>query len=155
MNIIDILQKENIELNLKSDTKSEVIIELLNLLKKNGVIENIDDLKNEIIKREEMMSTGIGKGIGLPHCKSKNIDNMILAVGRHKKGIDDYDSLDDEPVKLIFLLISPEDKPNDHINMLARISRIVKLDYIRTSLTTAGSSKKFYEMVKNEDKKFL
>ncbi|HPG29211.1 MAG TPA: PTS sugar transporter subunit IIA [bacterium] len=155
MNIIDILQKENIELNLKSDTKEGVIIELLNLLKKNGAVDNIEGLQAEILKREQVMSTGIGKGIGLPHCKSKSSDNMILAVGRHKKGIVDYDSLDDEPVKLIFLLISPEDKPNDHINMLARISRIVKLDYIRNSLVTAGSSKKFFETVKNEDKKFL
>lgn len=155
MNIIDILQKENIELNLKSDTKEGVIIELLNLLKKNGAADNIEGLQTEILKREQVMSTGIGKGIGLPHCKSKSSDNMILAVGRHKKGITDYDSLDDEPVKLIFLLISPEDKPNDHINMLARISRIVKLDYIRNSLVSAGSSKKFFETVKNEDKKFL
>jgi len=155
MNIIDILQKEHIELNLKADTKTDIILELLTLLNKNNAIAAVDDLKTEIVKREEMMSTGIGKGIGLPHCKSSKVDKMILAVGRHRKGIVDYESLDDEPVKLIFLLISPEDKPNDHINMLARISRIVKLDYIRASLISAGSIKKFYDIVKNEDKKFL
>ncbi len=155
MNIIDILDKENIELNIKSQTKSGAISELLDLLKTNGMISNIKEIKSEILKREEMMSTGIGKGIGVPHCKSRYVDRIILAVGRNKKYITDYETLDEEPVKLVFLLISPEDKPNEHINMLARISRIVKQDFVRSSLLTAVSGKKFYEIIKNEDKKFL
>jgi len=155
MNIIDVLDKNNVLLNLKSKEKNDVITELLQSLHDSGYISSIEEVKNEILKRENAMSTGIGKSIGLPHCKFKGINKIIIAVGRNKDGIDEYSSLDDEPVKLIFMLISPDDQPSLHINMLARISRIVKQDYIRNSLMSAQSAKKFLEIIKNEDKKFL
>jgi len=155
MNIIDVLQKENINLNLAAEKKNEAITELLELLKKNSLIANVKEVKKAILEREAIISTGIGKGIGVPHCRTIHTDKIILAVGRSKKSIEDYESFDEEPVKLIFLLISPEDEPNEHINMLARISRILKQDFIRNSLLSATSAKKFYEILKNEDKRFL
>jgi mannitol/fructose-specific phosphotransferase system IIA component (Ntr-type) len=156
MNITDVLEKENIKIDLDINNKKSVIDELLKLLISEELTEDIlAGIKEDVLEREEIMSTGIGKGIGLPHCKTDKVDRIYLAIGRNKTGIDDYDTLDDEPVKLIFLLISPSDNSNEHINMLARISRIVKMDYVRSNLLTADTSKKIFDIIKNEDKKFL
>jgi len=156
MNIVDVLDEHLINLNLKSQTKKEAIDELLAMLvKQNKITDHIDEIREEIYAREKDISTGIGKAIGLPHCKTSYTDSILLAIGRHKTGIKDYGALDDEPVRLIILIISPKDKPQEHTNMLSRISRLLKLDYIRNSLMSATSQKKFFDIIKNEDKKFL
>ena len=124
MKFADFVCKEAIRPQLEADTKSEVITELVESLVAAGQI-SADD-KEEIIaavnKREELGSTGIGRGVAVPHTKHAVVDKLVGTVGVSPDGID-FDSLDRENVQLFFLLVSPPDRPGDHLRALQNITR--------------------------------
>ena len=124
MKFADFVCKEAIRPQLEADTKSEVITELVESLVAAGQI-SADD-KEEIIaavnKREELGSTGIGRGVAVPHTKHAVVDKLVGTVGVSPDGID-FDSLDRENVQLFFLLVSPPDRPGDHLRALENITR--------------------------------
>ena len=124
MKFADFVCKEAIRPQLEADTKSEVITELVESLVAAGQI-SADD-KEEIIaavnKREELGSTGIGRGVAVPHTKHAVVDKLVGTVGVSPDGID-FDSLDRENVQLFFLLVSPPDRPGDHLRALDNIPR--------------------------------
>ncbi len=124
MKFADFVCKEAIRPQLKSDDKDSVITELVESLVEAGQI-SVDD-KAEIIeavmKREELGSTGIGRGVAVPHTKHAVVDKLVGTVGVSADGID-FNSLDGENVQLFFLLVSPPDRPGDHLRALENITR--------------------------------
>ena len=124
MKFADFVCKEAIRPQLQADDKSGVISELVEALVEAGQI-SLDD-KDEIIaavnKREELGSTGIGRGVAVPHTKHAVVDKLVGTVGVSPDGID-FDSLDRENVQLFFLLVSPPDRPGDHLRALENITR--------------------------------
>lgn len=87
-----------------------------------------DLLYRKLLEREELGSTGIGSGVAIPHCKMEKLEQSVLAVGMLRKGID-FQAVDQQPVRLFFLLISPKSAPAVHLRVLASISKWVKSDH--------------------------
>ncbi len=124
MKFSDFIKTDAIRAELKSATKPAVIEELVQSLTEAGEIdsEQRDDIIAAIMKREDLGSTGIGRGVAVPHTKHPSVQRLVGTVGVSEAGID-FDSLDGEPVQLFFLLISPPERPGDHLRALENISR--------------------------------
>ena len=124
MKFSDFIKSGAIRAGLKSETKETVIEELVQSLLDAGEIESDqrDDIIAAIMKREELGSTGIGRGVAVPHTKHPSVQKLVGTVGVSDEGVD-FDSLDGEPVQLFFLLISPPERPGDHLRALENISR--------------------------------
>lgn len=124
MKFSDFIHTNAIQADLKSGTKDSVIEELVQSLLDSGQIQadQRDDIVAAIMKREELGSTGIGRGVAVPHTKHPSVEKLVGTVGVSSDGVD-FDSLDGEPVQLFFLLISPPERPGDHLRALENISR--------------------------------
>ncbi|EMI45949.1 MULTISPECIES: PTS sugar transporter subunit IIA [Pirellulaceae] len=124
MKFSDFVKKDAIRANLQSTTKEAVIDELVQSLLDAGEIaaDQRDDIIAAIMKREELGSTGIGRGVAVPHTKHPSVPELVGTVGVSEVGVD-FDSLDGERVQLFFLLISPPERPGDHLRALENISR--------------------------------
>jgi PTS system fructose-specific IIC component len=134
--ISELLTQEYILLELKSKEKIEVIRELAQLLIDKGLIDNVDDFFQAILKRENLESTGIGHGVAIPHARTKSVKNLILAFGRSEQGVD-FSSLDGKPSHLVFLIAAPEDQKSEYILTLARLSKLLRRDDLRNRLLSA------------------
>jgi len=149
MKILDVLPKEAILSDLKAVDKKGVLEELVvPVAKISGV--NHEDLVKVLMEREQLGSTGIGDGIGIPHGKVKDLDSLILGFGLSRKGVD-FDSMDGLPAHIFFLLITPENSTGLHLKLLARISRILKNDLFKEKLLRAISPDEIYSIIKEEE----
>lgn len=92
-----------------------------------GVVEAEDELYRRLWEREQLGSTGIGRGVAIPHCKIASLDRVTLAVGIARREVD-FGAVDDVPVRIFFLLVSPQDEPAEHLRSLAAISEWLKGD---------------------------
>ena len=149
-NIADYIKVDTINLNLESKNKSAIIKELYNNLKKTNLIKDEELGLNDIFAREEMGSTGIGRTIALPHAKTKAVDELIATFGISRNGID-YESLDNENVNIFFMFLCPEDKTQEYLKVLARISRLIRKDRFIDNLLKAGSNKEIIEIIRDEE----
>jgi len=129
MKFADFIQVGAIRSNLAADDKEGVIRELAESLASSGALkaDDLDGIIRAIMKREELGSTGIGKGIAVPHTKHPSVSKLVGTVGVSADGVD-FNSLDGEKVHLFFLLISPPDRPGDHLRALENISRQLRDD---------------------------
>lgn len=120
----NLFNKNLVKINLNSSTRDEAIVELAKLIEAEGRLINYDEYVAEVFDRESKSTTGIGFGIAIPHGKSQAVQTPTIAFGRYKEGIE-WESLDGEPVKIIFLLAVPSDGDscNEHLRILASISR--------------------------------
>jgi len=125
--------------DMQAETKLDVLREFSRLLHDAGKVNDREGLTKVLVARETLGSTGIGDGVAIPHGKLGNINELVLAFGRSRKGVD-FDSLDGEPAHLFFLLLAPEDAPGDHLKALARVSRLMKNRELRETLMGAGSA---------------
>ncbi|TWU20560.1 PTS system mannose-specific EIIBCA component [Novipirellula galeiformis] len=124
MKFADFISTKAIRADLKAVSKEEVIQELVQSLLDSGQIDadQQQDIISAIMKREELGSTGIGRGVAVPHTKHPSVQKLVGTVGVSVEGVD-FDSLDGERVQLFFLLISPPERPGDHLRALENISR--------------------------------
>ena len=152
MKILDLLKKEAIIPDLKSRTKKEVLEELVAPVARLTEID-MDDLVKVLLERERLGSTGIGGGIGIPHGKLRNLENLIIGFGLSRKGVD-FESLDGEPTRIFFLLVTPENSTGLHLKLLARISRILKNEPFKERLLQASDINEIYTIIKEEDEEF-
>jgi PTS system nitrogen regulatory IIA component len=118
-----------------------------------GRIENENELVRVLAEREALGSTGIGDGVAIPHGKLNSVTDIIVAFGRSARGVE-YESLDAQPVFLFFLLVTPGDRPGDHLKTLARISRIFKNPTLRTRLMQASGRQEMRTFLFEEDSKY-
>lgn len=128
-----ILKKELIffsEFNKKKDNLEA----LIGLIENENLVENSDLLRTSIFSREELMSTGVGLGIAVPHVRIKGVKNIIIAIGINKNGIQDYDSLDGEPVRIVIMIIANEQQHREYLLLLSQIVKILKKNSKITNL---------------------
>lgn len=151
--IRDLLQDNLIIEEIEAVDKRGVLLEFARLLKSRNRIGNEEELMRVLLERESLGSTGIGEGVAIPHGKLPRGSEMIVAFGRSVKGVD-FQSLDAKPVFLFFLLVTPEDRPGDHLKALARISRILKNPALRDSLRTAADRRELQRLIYQEDSKY-
>ncbi len=122
MNLVELLDNELIELNLKDGNKFEIIEQLLDIAVQADRVRDSERALKDLIEREQYLSTGFENGLAVPHAKSEAVDEMVLVFGLHRDGID-FDSLDGEATHFVFLLLSPMDTSGPHIQTLALIAR--------------------------------
>jgi len=150
MKLIDLLDKENITLDMKAHDKKSAIKELINLLVESGKVKDADEVFRAVYEREKIGTTGIGQNVAIPHGKTTAIKKITGAVGISRKGIE-FQSLDGEPVNIVFLLLGPEDISGEHLKALARVARLFKDKFTRDALKNAESPERIIEIIKKED----
>jgi nitrogen PTS system EIIA component len=138
MRMADFVVREAIIPNLTATTKEGVIREIVDSLRNNGYLQNqaTDDIVRAIMKREQLGSTGIGRSIAIPHTKHAGADRLIGTLGLSKSGVN-FDSIDGEPVHVVVLLVSPQERPGDHLRALENVVRTMKDDEFVKSLREA------------------
>ena len=139
MNLLDILSLESTIVDLKGESKEDIIAELVNSLPVGDAITDREQVLQAVLDREKIMSTGIGDGIAIPHGKSAAVTELVAAMGTQRRGVD-FDALDGEPAFVFFLLVSPANVSGPHIKALARISRLLKNDEFKKKLIEADSA---------------
>ncbi len=155
MKFADFISTKSIRAELQAITKDEAIRELVQNLLDAGEIDadQYDDIVASIMKREELGSTGIGRGVAVPHTKHTSVDKLVGTVGVSEEGVD-FDSLDGERVHLFFLLISPPEHPGDHLRALENISRQLRDDtfcrFLKQSKTADDISQLLQEADDNQ-----
>lgn len=137
--ISDILDPACVALNLEVKDKTDALNKMVDLLAKNGKVQDRITLGSVILERERLMSTGIGNGVALPHGKTNVVDRSMAALATLASPID-FDALDDKPVSIILLLVGTEGNVGVHLRLLSRISRMVGSEQFRTALLNARST---------------
>lgn len=151
--ITDYISEDLVSLDLKARNRDEVLVELSKLLEKSENIEsNNNDVYKALIDREKLGSTGIGKGVAIPHAKTESAKKLTVAFGISKKGID-FKSLDDENVNLFFVFASPNKDSQIYLKVLARISRLIREEEFRTRLYNCTSSREVIECIEEKENK--
>jgi len=152
MKFSDFVSLDAIRADLAADDKESVISELVTALMETGKIneDEKESIIKAIMKREELGSTGIGRGVAVPHTKHPSVEKLVGTVGVSTDGID-FDSLDGEKVQLFFLLISPPDRPGDHLRALENISRQLRDDTFCRFLKQAKSTKDIQQLLEEAD----
>ncbi|PWB67668.1 PTS fructose transporter subunit IIA [candidate division GN15 bacterium] len=124
--------------SLKAATKDEVIEELVTLAATSNMIKNRDELLSDVRERENLVTTGVGYGVAFPHAKTRSAKGIVITFGRSAKGID-FEAMDHRPVNLFFLIAAPEDAVGAHLNVMARLSFLMKSEENRKKLMQASS----------------
>jgi fructose-specific phosphotransferase system IIA component len=154
MKVSELLKPEFIISDLKGESKEEIINELVDLFKDDPRVEDIEKVRSAVLEREKVMSTGVGKGFAIPHGKTNAVKEIIGAFGKIKDGID-YESLDGNPVNLVFLLVGKDNLISTHIKLLSRISRLMNKDDFRHRLVEANSADEIVKLFSEEEEHFL
>ena len=154
MKVSDILSEKIIEVNLEVKDKTDSINKMIELAGKSGNIDNIEAVSKCVFEREKLVSTGVGKGFAIPHGKSDEIKDIVAAFAVLKDPID-FDSIDGEPVKYIFLLVGKDSMLNLHIKLLSRISRLMNKDEFREKLSAAATSSDILKLFVEEEQSYL
>jgi len=152
MKLCDFVVSGAIVPGLPVGSKEMAIRAMVSSLQQAGSImaEDEDNIVAAILKREELGSTGIGRGVAVPHTKHGSTDKLIAAVALAKEGVD-FASLDGEPVYIIFLLISPPDRPGDHLRGLENISRHLRNDHFCKFLRQSKTQEDIWELLLEAD----
>jgi len=149
----DLLQDDLVIEEIKATDKIGVIREFAGILQATGRVTDAEALVRVLLERESLGSTGIGDGVAIPHGKLSFISNMVVAFGRSSRGVD-FQSLDAKPVYLFFLLVTPDNKPGEHLKALARISRILKNPVLRENLKRTSDRQELKRLIYEEDSKY-
>ncbi len=151
MNVSDILNKKRIITEFKSTSKEDVINEMIDTLKDNENVIDLEKVRQVVLEREKIMSTGIGNGFAIPHGKTDGVKEIVAVFAKLKEPID-FDSVDGKPVNMIFLMVGREDAVSDHIKMLSRISRIMNKEEIHNKLLLAETADEILEIFEQEER---
>ncbi len=152
MKLTEIVADKAIIPELASAERDDVVAELVDALVGAGAAESglRDELITRILDREESGSTGFGRGVAVPHVKHAGVDTMTAAIGLSARGVD-FNALDKQPVYSVFLLLSPADRPEEHLQAMEVIFKNLSLDTFRRFLRQAGSAEEVWTLLGEAD----
>ena len=152
MRMSDFVVRDSIVVPLTATGKEGVIREMVEGLRAAGQFKNADveDIIRAILKRELLGSTGIGRGVAIPHTKHPGVDKLVGTIAVSPGGVA-FDSLDGEPVFVFVLLISPQDRPGDHLRALENVSRCLRDDAFVRSLRAATTREEIAAVLDRTD----
>jgi len=155
MNLSSLLRAESVTVSLQADDKQGVIHELVSLLLRAYPGQDQQQITRAVFAREELISTGIGNGIAIPHAKVEGVASMMFAVGLKKTGLD-YRALDDLPVSIFFMVIAPAttEALETHLKVMAKISRILKNTRFCEALLSCTTAEEVVERIAGEESRF-
>ncbi len=124
------------------------------MFKDDPRIIDLEKVRDAVLEREKIMSTGVGKGFAIPHGKTNAVNDILAAFGKTNHPIE-YDSLDGHPVYLVFLLVGKDNLVSKHIKLLSRISRMMNKDEFREKLLKAKTSEEIFEIFRKEEENYF
>jgi fructose-specific phosphotransferase system IIA component len=148
--LLDILKPDCVKVPLEAREKKAAIRELVDLLASADAVNEPDTIFQSVWEREKTKSTGIGLGLAIPHGKPASEDHIIMAIGKTAEPMD-FGAIDKKPVRLIVLIATPPDKTSDHIQVLARISRLMTDEGLRAAVYNAESAEELYSLIKAKE----
>ncbi len=154
MKLNDILTDDQIIIPLKSRSKDDVIKEMVDYLYKSKKIQDRNKILKAILDREKVMSTGVGDRVAIPHGKAEGVKEIIALFGITENDID-FHSIDNKPVRLIFMLVGPPDKTGPHLKALSRISRLMHKQEFRERLLNSHSPHEVMDIIEKEEDKYF
>ena len=156
MKLTQLIPDGAVSVQLKSSERDEVIAELVDVLVAAGVAAPRlrDELVTSVLEREKRGSTGFGRGVAVPHVKHKTIKKMVAAIGLSQRGVD-FNALDKQPVYSVFLLLSPEDRPEEHLQAMEVIFKNLSKDTFRRFLRQAQSVDAVRTLLEEADNQLL
>ena len=150
MKLSDILDEKVVVPNLPGNTKEDIIDALINLVSQSSKVLDKEKVRTAIFEREKIMSTGVGNGFAIPHGKCDAVLDIVAAFAITEEPID-YESLDEQPVRLIFLLIGKDSMVGPHIKLLSRISRLMNKEDFRNRLLETKTPQEIIAAFKQEE----
>ncbi len=152
MYIIDYLKEEAIFLRLRGKKKREIIRELLELAAKREIIpsDKVEGIFGQIMERENQGSTGIGNGVGIPHCKSELVEHGVIIAATFPEGIK-FNAVDGKPVYIMFLFVFPGSEGKEYLQVLAKVARILGDENLRNKLILSETPQEFRETIAKND----
>jgi mannitol/fructose-specific phosphotransferase system IIA component (Ntr-type) len=152
MRMSDFVVRDSIAVPLNATTKESVIREMVEGLRAAGQFKgaDVEDIIRAILKRELLGSTGIGRGVAIPHTKHASVEKLVGTVAVSASGVA-FESLDGEPVFVFVLLISPQDRPGDHLRALENVSRSLRNDHFVNELRNAKTRERVIELLDSAD----
>ncbi|MBL7214522.1 MAG: PTS sugar transporter subunit IIA [Phycisphaerae bacterium] len=150
MILTQILQPTCIKVPLNGKNKEDAIEELVNCLADNNLVTDRGDAFEAVMAREQTRSTGIGSGIAIPHGKCSAVKELVMAIGIAPEAIE-FESIDNKPVSIIILLVSPPDQTGPHIQALARISRLMLDTQFKNQLEKVTSPEELYDLISTKE----
>jgi fructose PTS system EIIBC or EIIC component len=154
MKINELLNKNVVISELRGRNKEEIINELVDLFKNDARVTDLEKVRQSVLEREKIMSTGVGKGFAIPHGKTGAVNDILAAFGKTSSPVD-YQALDNQPVNLVFLLVGKENLVSTHIKLLSRISRMMNKDDFRRSLSEAESAEEILNIFIKEEEHYV
>ena len=154
MKIADILNEKVIVTNLPGTTKAEIINAMIDLAATNEKVIDKEKMRAAIFEREKIMSTGVGSGFAIPHGKTDAVQDIVAAFAITDQPID-YQSLDDQPVRIVFLLVGRDNSVGPHIKLLSRISRLMNKEEFRKRLIEAESPGEVLKIFTQEESSYF
>jgi len=153
MKLSEIIEEKDIISDLKANDKNSALEELAEVIVNHEPSIKKEDIVKVLVERERLGSTGIGDGVAIPHGKLSGVKQPMISFGRSKKGMD-FDTMDGQPAYLFFLLIAPENSSGIHLEILARIAKILKNSTFRKKLMEAGTRKECYQTIIQSDETY-
>ena len=150
MNLLQIVSMDCIKAPLTATDKKGVIDELVDVLHAAGKTGDPEPLKEAVWTRESTRTTGIGHALAIPHGKSETVKDLAMAIGVPAQPLD-FASIDGRPVKLVVLLASPLDRTSDHIQALARISRMMAIEDFRERMYAADNAQQIFDLITEQE----
>lgn len=154
MLLSELLNPKAVATDLRATSKREAIVELVDLLESAHGLMTHGEILDRVLRREAMMSTGIGNGVAIPHGKAKAVDRMLAACAISRVGVG-FESADGEPAHIFILLVSPETVGTSHVKVLANISRLLKEESVRKSLREAEGSAGLLAALRTAESQYL
>jgi mannitol/fructose-specific phosphotransferase system IIA component (Ntr-type) len=148
--LTELLTPERVKVPLAARDKEAALEELVGILAAAGAVSDPDAVLRAVRQREEVLSTGIGGGVAIPHGKSDGVGDLAMAAGIAAEPME-FAALDGQPVRLFFLLVGPESAAGAHVKALSRISRLVRREDLRARLVSATTSREFMDVVAEGD----
>lgn len=154
MKITDILNEKVIITKLPGTTKTDVLNAMIELAATSDRVLDKEKMRFAILEREKIMSTGVGSGFAIPHGKTDAVQDIVAAFAITEQPID-YQSLDDQPVRIVFLLVGKDNSVGPHIKLLSRISRLMNKEEFRKKLIDAESPSEILQIFKQEESTYF
>ncbi len=154
MRISEILSEQNVSPCLEANTKEEIIDAMIELVGMSEKVLDKTKVREAILERERIMSTGVGNGFAIPHGKTEAVTDVVAAFAITDKPID-YQSLDEQPVRLVFLLVGKDSMVGNHIKLLSRISRLMNKEDFRAKLLETKTAQEILETFRQEEASYL
>ena len=146
MKLSKFCEEDLISFDLKGKNKEQIIGELVDLTSKSKLVKDRNELYKAVMEREKLVTTGVGYGVAFPHAKTKSVKGIVVSFGRSQAGVD-FEAMDHKPVQLFYLIAAPEDAIGAHLNVMARLSYIMKSDQVRQKLMKIASPKELLEIL--------